>query len=30
MPRGSWVGVLKRSVGEFKENNLTDWAAALT
>jgi membrane protein len=30
MPRGSWVGVLKRSVSEFKEDNLTDWAAALT
>jgi membrane protein len=26
----SWVGVLKRSVSEFKEDNLTDWAAALT
>jgi membrane protein len=26
----SWVGVLKRSVREFKEDNLTDWAAALT
>jgi membrane protein len=28
--RSSWVGVLKRSVSEFKEDNLTDWAAALT
>ena len=27
---GSWGGVLKRTVREFKEDNLTDWAAALT
>jgi membrane protein len=26
----SWWGVLKRSVREFREDNLTDWAAALT
>jgi membrane protein len=26
----SWWGVLKRTVGEFREDNLTDWAAALT
>ena len=26
----SWFGVLKRSVTEFREDNLTDWAAALT
>jgi membrane protein len=26
----SWFGVLRRSVSEFKEDNLTDWAAALT
>jgi len=26
----SWWGVLKRSVSEFREDNLTDWAAALT
>ena len=26
----SWLGVLKRSVTEFREDNLTDWAAALT
>ena len=26
----SWWGVLKRSVKEFREDNLTDWAAALT
>jgi membrane protein len=27
---GGWVGVLKRSGRKFKEDNLTDWAAALT
>jgi membrane protein len=26
----SWGGVLKRTVQEFREDNLTDWAAALT
>ena len=26
----SWIGVLSRTVREFKEDNLTDWAAALT
>jgi membrane protein len=26
----SWRGVLKRTVKEFREDNLTDWAAALT
>src|SRR5919202_1371584 len=26
----SWMGVLKRTIREFKEDNLTDWAAALT
>ena len=26
----SWFGVLKRTVREFREDNLTDWAAALT
>ena len=30
LARSSWLGVLKRSVREFKEDNLTDWAAALT
>jgi membrane protein len=30
LPGRSWLGVLKRSVSEFKEDNLTDWAAALT
>jgi membrane protein len=28
--RRSWWGVLKRTVGEFRDDNLTDWAAALT
>jgi membrane protein len=28
-PRG-WFAVLKRTVREFREDNLTDWAAALT
>jgi membrane protein len=27
---GGWWGALKRTVREFKEDNLTDWAAALT
>ncbi len=27
---GSWWAVLKRTVKEFREDNLTDWAAALT
>jgi membrane protein len=26
----SWLGVLKRTFTEFKKDNLTDWAAALT
>jgi membrane protein len=26
----SWMGVLRRTVREFREDNLTDWAAALT
>src|SRR5437588_5671435 len=26
----SWLGVMKRTVREFKADNLTDWAAALT
>ena len=26
----SWWGVLKRTVSQFRANNLTDWAAALT
>jgi len=30
LSRRSWKGVLSRTVREFKEDNLTDWAAALT
>jgi membrane protein len=30
LPARSWGGVLKRTVKEFKADNLTDWAAALT
>jgi membrane protein len=30
MPKRSWGGVLKRTVKEFQDDNLTDWAAALT
>jgi membrane protein len=30
LPKGSWRGVLKRTFSEFREDNLTDWAAALT
>jgi membrane protein len=30
LPRKSWFAVLKRTVKEFQEDNLTDWAAALT
>jgi membrane protein len=30
LPRRSWGGVLRRTIKEFKEDNLTDWAAALT
>ncbi|MDN3292942.1 YihY/virulence factor BrkB family protein [Streptomyces ficellus] len=30
MPKRSWGAVLKRTVREFKDDNLTDWAAALT
>ncbi len=26
----AWWGVLKRTVGQFRDDNLTDWAAALT
>src|SRR5688572_17959129 len=26
----SWMGTLKRTFTEFKDDNLTDWAAALT
>jgi len=30
LPRGSWWRSVKRTVKEFREDNLTDWAAALT
>jgi membrane protein len=30
LPRSAWWGVLKRTVAEFREDNVTDWAAALT
>ncbi|MEU0333516.1 YihY/virulence factor BrkB family protein [Streptomyces sp. NPDC006193] len=30
LSRGSWGGVLRRTLKEFKEDDLTDWAAALT
>jgi membrane protein len=30
LPRRAWTGVLRRTLKEFSEDNLTDWAAALT
>ncbi|MFS8098442.1 YihY/virulence factor BrkB family protein [Lentzea alba] len=30
LPKSAWWGVLKRTVKEFNDDNLTDWAAALT
>src|SRR3954467_8725066 len=30
LEKRSWMGVLKRTIREFREDNLTDWAAALT
>jgi membrane protein len=30
LPRHAWGGVLKRTFSEFREDELTDWAAALT
>jgi membrane protein len=30
LPMGSWGDALRRTVGEFQDDNLTDWAAALT
>ncbi|MEV5410220.1 YihY/virulence factor BrkB family protein [Thermopolyspora sp. NPDC052614] len=30
LPPPSWRDAVKRTVGEFKKDNLTDWAAALT
>src|SRR3954451_11353682 len=30
LPKRSWIATLKRTFTEFKDDNLTDWAAALT
>jgi membrane protein len=30
LPVSAWAGVLRRTVREFKDDDLTDWAAALT
>src|SRR3712207_7737932 len=30
LQKRSWLGTLKRTVSEFRDDNLTDWAAALT
>ena len=30
LPRHAWGDVLKRTLAEFREDNVTDWAAALT
>jgi membrane protein len=30
LPKRSWTATLKRTFAEFKDDNLTDWAAALT
>src|SRR3954451_14095592 len=30
LPKRSWWQILKRTVAEFQDDNLTDWAAALT
>jgi membrane protein len=30
IPKRSWLDTVKRTVREFKDDNLTDWAAALT
>src|SRR3954451_4059053 len=30
LPKQSWKGVLKRALREFSDDNVTDWAAALT
>jgi membrane protein len=30
LPKRSWWQILKRTVNEFQDDNLTDWAAALT
>src|SRR4051794_4933780 len=30
LPRKAWFGVLNRTVREFRQDNVSDWAAALT
>ena len=30
LTKPTWFGILKRSFTEFKDDNCTDWAAALT
>ena len=30
LPKESWIATLKRTGREFSDDNLTDWAAALT
>ena len=30
LSKRSWWGIMRRTVREFREDNLTDWAAALT
>jgi membrane protein len=30
LPRRAWLAVLKRTIREFRDDNLTDWAASLT
>jgi membrane protein len=30
LPKRSWLSILKRTFDEFRDDNLTDWAAALT
>src|ERR671910_2997142 len=30
LDKRSWLGTLKRTVREFRDDNVTDWAAALT
>ncbi|MDX6718539.1 MAG: rane protein, partial [Solirubrobacteraceae bacterium] len=30
LDKRSWLGVLKRTLSEFKDDNVPDWAAALT
>src|SRR5947207_5541982 len=30
LPKQSWLGVVKRAAKEFRDDDVTDWAAALT